>query len=476
MQLSGKSNFMRNGSITFGEQLVRLGLQLIGLVVVSRITSSYVFGVSALMIALSTGLLCVTQFNVDSYLTANPKISAKEQGAIWSFLVVVNISVGITLSMLAIFLHVSNSNFYIILGTTLTLFAWSVGSVPRARLLSSGAFKRLFIVGILGSLTNLVASVSLLLILENGQIALMISQVSAVMISSLVAICLGKGDLKLGSPLTIPKTILKDFMHTTQSLLANFFSRNLDTFLIYFAMGASALGYYDRAYFLMLAAQQFLSQVLGRIIIKDLARFQGDDLDRRFLLLTEFYVFVAILIFVPFIFFPDTLVNLLLGSNFGPSTDLVRVLGVAGVLQSILATSGYYYLRKENLKAQAAVTLQTASIYIITFSLIPVINLKIVNFALANCLASLIAIPVVYWSLSRLSTSIFQSYIWFYSRRFLTNVIHITLVFAATKYFLGVLPILQMSLGYLLLFLTYYSKKSPLNNFRPVILKGESRT
>lgn len=476
MQLSGKSNFMRNGTITFGEQVVRLGLQLLGLILVSRLTSSYVFGVSALMIALSTGLFCVTQFNVDSYLTANPKIGDKEHGAIWSFLIVVNISVGIALSVLALSLHVSNSNFYIILGTTLTLFAWSIGSLPRAKLLCSGAFKRLFLVGILGSLTNLIASVSLLLILENGQIALMISQVSAVMISSLAAIYLGKGDLKLGSPFKVPKTILKDFVHTTQSLVANFLSRNLDTFLIYFAIGASALGYYDRAYFLMLAAQQFLSQVLGRIIVKDLSRFQGDDLDSRFLALTEFYVFTAILIFAPFVFFPDTLVNLLLGSNFEPSTDLVRVLGVVGVLQSILATSGYYYLRKNRLKAQAAVTLQTASIYIISFLLIPLIDFQILTFALANCLASLIAIPVVYFSLSRISVNFFPSNIRLYSKRLLTNVFYITMIFSTIRYFLGVLPIVQMSLGYLLLFVTYYSKKSPLKDFRPVLLKSESRT
>lgn len=475
MQLSGKSNFIRNGTITFSEQLVRLGLQLIGLILVSRLTSSDVFGVYALMIALSTGLLCVTQFNVDSYLTANPNISDKAQGSIWSFLVVVNISAGITLIVLANSLHVSNSNFYIILGTIFTLFAWSIGSLPRAKLLSSGEFKQLFIIGILGSLTNLILSVSLLLILENGQIALMISQVSAVMVSSLAAIYLGKGNLKLGSPFTVPKTILMDFKHTTQTLLANFLSRNLDTFLIYFAMGASALGYYDRAYFLMLAAQQFLSQVLGRIIVKDLAKFQGEDLDRRFLVLTELYVFAAILIFAPFIFFPDTLVNLLLGSNFEPSTDIVRVLGLVGVLQSILATSGYYYLRKENLKAQATVTLQTASIYIMSFSLIPLINLKIVTFALANFLASLIAILVVYLSLSRISLTSFRSYTWFYSKRFLINIVHITIIFGSIKYFLEVPPILQISLGYLLLFITYYYKKSPLKRFRPVMLKGESR-
>ncbi len=58
--------------------------------------------------------------------------------------------------------------------------------------------------------------------------------------------------------------------------VVNYAGRNSDNLLIGRLLGATALGYYNRAYTLMLLPLQQISQVLGRVMFPALAAMQGD--------------------------------------------------------------------------------------------------------------------------------------------------------------------------------------------------------
>ncbi|MGO4837813.1 oligosaccharide flippase family protein, partial [Rhizobiaceae sp. 2RAB30] len=74
----------------------------------------------------------------------------------------------------------------------------------------------------------------------------------------------------------IDREILSFGANLTGFNLVNFFARNLDTILIGKFSGATELGYYDRAYKLMLFPLQNISQPLTRLMIPLMSRIQDD--------------------------------------------------------------------------------------------------------------------------------------------------------------------------------------------------------
>ena len=437
-------------------------VQLSNLVLISRLTSSHTFGVSALMIAISTGMLSLSQFNIDSYLTSNKYIGNMSKGSIWSFLICVNISLAIIINLVAFYLNWSLENRYILLGSGLILICWSIGSVPKAVLLSEGKFKKLAKVGVAGSIINLTFSLLLIVMLDNDQIAIALSQTMAVLGSSVFAIAMGRSGIYLRNPKHIPKSIVIDFFHTSTSLFANFLARNVDTFMIFLLFGASALGLYDRAYFLMLAVQQFLSQVLGRVVLSDLSYRSSDEFLSRYFQLNLVYQLSSFVLFVPFIFTPKMVIDVFLGGTFSESHSLVQIFGIVGIVQASVSLSGTFFQVKKELRIQSKVALITSSVYLINFMLFPILNLSLNSFAIANLCSSLISYPIVFYYVRKLSGQEFNSL----HRRLFLDILKVLIPFLVAallfiiiaiqnKWFVLILYTLLPGI----LFLTYKMKK-----------------
>lgn len=421
------------------------------------------------MIAISTGMLSLSQFNIDSYLTSNKYISKISKGSIWTFLICVNIFLAIIINLFSTYLNWSLENRYVLIGSGLILISWSIGSVPKAVLLSEGKFKKLATVGVAGSIINLIFSLLLILKLDNDQLAIILSQTMAVLGSSVFAIAMGKSGIYLRNPMHIPRSVIVDFFHTSIFQFANFLARNVDTFMIFLLLGASSLGLYDRAYFLMLAVQQFLSQVLGRVVLSDLSFRSSDEFLSRFFQFNLIYHLSSFVLFVPFIFTPKMVIDILLGGTFSDSHSLVQIFGIVGIIQASVSLSGTFFQIKKELRIQSKVAFITSSVYLTNFILFPIMNSSLTAFAIANLCASLISYPIVFYYVRKLSGREFN----LLYRRFVLDSLKVLIPFLIVaflfiiiaiqnKWFVFVLYILLPSI----IFLTSKMKKFALfNNF-----------
>lgn len=127
--------------------------------------------------------------------------------------------------------------------------------------------------------------------------------------------------------------------------LMNFFARNIDNLLIGKYIGASALGFYSRAYFLMLQPLNITNQVLARVMFPVLARMQEnkDEIKRVYLKstsLTAFIVFPAIV----FVFVcTEPVIELIFGEKWLPAAAILRVFCIYSLVDTIGITTAWLY-------------------------------------------------------------------------------------------------------------------------------------
>ncbi|MFQ6547507.1 lipopolysaccharide biosynthesis protein [Aestuariibius sp. 2305UL40-4] len=128
--------------------------------------------------------------------------------------------------------------------------------------------------------------------------------------------------------------------------LTNFLSRNLDNVLIGRYWGGEALGFYDRAYKLLLFPLARVAQPLSQVMVPVLSRLQDEPAryERAF-----FRVFglmqLAILPGVAALTaMADTAVPFLLGQQWTAAAPIFAALGVAGLTQPLANPTGWLFI------------------------------------------------------------------------------------------------------------------------------------
>jgi polysaccharide transporter, PST family len=126
----------------------------------------------------------------------------------------------------------------------------------------------------------------------------------------------------------------------------NFISRNLDNVLIGHAWGDVSLGLYDRAYKLLLFPLQQISVPLGRVMLPALSQLQHDPARYRsaYLRVLQQLLLVTQPAIVFAIASADTLVPALLGDAWHGSVPIFQWLGLAALLQPIMAAANWLFV------------------------------------------------------------------------------------------------------------------------------------
>jgi PST family polysaccharide transporter len=127
--------------------------------------------------------------------------------------------------------------------------------------------------------------------------------------------------------------------------IVNYWGRNADNLLIGRFAGATALGYYNRAFNLMAIQVQQVSQVVGRVLLPTLASMQNDPVRvgsayRRTVRLMNFATVPAL---VGVAAVSPALVPLLWGDRWLPMVPILSVICLAGVPQCLSSSAGWIY-------------------------------------------------------------------------------------------------------------------------------------
>ena len=128
--------------------------------------------------------------------------------------------------------------------------------------------------------------------------------------------------------------------------LVNYFARNLDKMLIGWQFGAIALGFYSKAYQLLLLPMQQINAPLTTVAVPALSRLQ-DQFERY----RAYYIRGGLLtttIGMPIVAFllmdADLAVLTILGNQWGESVPIFRALGPAALIGTFNVATGWVYI------------------------------------------------------------------------------------------------------------------------------------
>lgn len=146
----------------------------------------------------------------------------------------------------------------------------------------------------------------------------------------------------------------------------NYWARNADNLLVGRVLGATALGYYERAYLLFLYPVSQITATLGRVMLSSLSRM-GEDLAR----VRRAYLRSAAAIAVasgPVMFglcvLAEPFVVVVFGPQWRPVIPVLQVLAAFGPLQAVASSVGYLYQSQGRTDLQFRIGLANAVVIV----------------------------------------------------------------------------------------------------------------
>jgi O-antigen/teichoic acid export membrane protein len=134
--------------------------------------------------------------------------------------------------------------------------------------------------------------------------------------------------------------------HITGFNVVNYFARNADNILIGRVWGAGPLGFYSRAYSLLMLPLNQLNLPISAVAVPALSRLHGDPTRyKAYYLKTISLITLASTPLVSFfIVCSDDLILLILGAQWVAASDIFLVLGVSALIQPLYFTQGWLHI------------------------------------------------------------------------------------------------------------------------------------
>ncbi|MFH4455589.1 lipopolysaccharide biosynthesis protein [Vibrio alginolyticus] len=148
-----------------------------------------------------------------------------------------------------------------------------------------------------------------------------------------------------------------------------YFARNFDSILIGKYWGIEDLGYYNRAYFLMLLPSMLATGILTKLMVPSLSALQGDkerfgNAYRRSLRMVAFFgcpMALGLLLTV------DEMVLLVYGEEWQPVIPMLMWLGIASITQPLYNTTGWLFTAAGKAKSYLWLTVISGLVLVIAF-------------------------------------------------------------------------------------------------------------
>ncbi|MEU1971722.1 lipopolysaccharide biosynthesis protein [Microbacterium sp. NPDC019599] len=328
----------RGAAVTLVGQILRVTLQLAGIVLLARLLSPTDYGVTAMVLAIIGVGEILRDFGLSSAAIQAKTLSVGQRtNLFW-----INVGIGAVLTTIVAALAVPIADFYgdpRLLGVTLALaptFLFNgIATQFRADLNRRFRFGQLAGVEIFAQACAL--GIALMLALWGwGYWALVAQQVIQAFLQVVILPFLARwlpGLPRRGEPM---RSLLTFGGGLVTAQLLVYASRNVDSLVIGRMFGAQSLGYYNRAFQLMLLPLNQVNAPSTRVALPTLARLQ--DQPKRY---AEFILFgqtillnLVSLILAFSIAQAPAVISISLGPQWAPSVPIFQVLAIAGFFQA----------------------------------------------------------------------------------------------------------------------------------------------
>ena len=183
--------------------------------------------------------------------------------------------------------------------------------------------------------------------------------------------------------------------------LSNFFARNFDNVLIGRVWGGETLGFYDRAYKLLLFPLSRVADPLAKVMVPVLSRMQGEPARYEAAFFRVFGLMNLALLpgVATAAAMADTAVPFLLGEKWAAAAPIFAALGIAGLSQPLANPTGWLFLSQGRTTEMAWWGLGSALVTCAGFAL--TVQYGVVALAYGYAATSVIKLLPVWWLIGR---------------------------------------------------------------------------
>jgi PST family polysaccharide transporter len=337
------------GAIAVGAQLVKMGLQLMTAAILARLLEPEDFGLVAMA---ATVTIFVSLFTDLGLSTATIQRREIEHGIVSAFFYI-NLTLGVFFMVaamaaapLAAWFFGDARVFAIVIATALTIPV-AAASVQHSALLQRGMrWKAIQWTGLLAQCTGAAVAILLAWRTDIDYWAL----VAQTWVSTLVGLagvwllCPWRPG-RLGEWSEV-RAALRFGLHLTGFNLLNYLNRHADDLLIGWRWGASELGFYTRAYQLLVMPLSLISGPVGSALVPALSRLQGEPerWRRAYLEALGAVVLVSSGMTAALIATAEPLVAVLFGPGWSRAADVFTLLSISMFAATPMNAMGWIYL------------------------------------------------------------------------------------------------------------------------------------
>lgn len=343
-----RSSVGRGATAIAASQGVQVACQMVSVVVLSRLLSPEDFGLVAMCAPVIAFLGMLQNFGLVQATIQKKDLLASDV----NFLFWINVGISIVLAAGMILTSPLIADFYgdqrigpLLAALSATIVISGLGAQHSALLNRRMAFGTIAMLSVTGAVCALVVSIAWAMV-NPSYWALFGGTFCAACASTALTWYFSRW--RPSRPARAPgmRSLLSFGAGLTGFNLTNFFARNLDNILIGKVWGSAQLGFYDRAYKLLLFPLQQVSNPLSRVMIPALSRMldEPDRYRHAYLRVLK----LSLLLILPGVAWATAsaseLILVLLGPQWIESASIFTALGFAGLMQPLNNPAGWLFI------------------------------------------------------------------------------------------------------------------------------------
>lgn len=348
MAASFRSVAISGAFLTGIGQFARFGLQAAAIFILARLLSPSDFGVTAMVFPILVFANVLQEAGLGAALIQRQTLTPGELGTLFWL----NSAFGLLLGLILLAVAPLVADFYdepraaaLTAASAALVVIGALGAQPISLLNRDMQYGRLAIVDTVSQAVGFTLAVAVASVWHSYW-AIWLMSAGQITTSAVVGWMLGGRPPTKLAPVREVADMLRFGGHLTTFNIFNHFGRNLDNVLIGWRWGEEALGFYNRAYRLLLLPLLVVSSPLQRIVVPILARTRDDAVQHRRAYLSTLQI--ALLLTVPIVTLlvaaPSNAILVILGPGWDGAASIFAWLGIASMVQLLTNSFGWIYI------------------------------------------------------------------------------------------------------------------------------------
>lgn len=406
-ELTLNKNNLAKKSLTSGlqsliGQIMSFIIMMGSTAILARLLNPEDYGLIAIAIAVTTFFTLFKDFGLSISLIQKQELKDDEVNVIYWF----TIFIGLTITVLLIVLAYPISSFFddnrlvnILMVVSSVFLIGSFSIVPNAILRRNMQFKKIMYIQIFSSFISAITAIYLAK--EGyGYWALVVNIILPVIITTIITLYMLNWFPKIAYSFKHISNYMKFGKYIISFDIVNYFSRNLDNILIGKSYSTTDLGYYSKAYQLLLLPIQQIRVPLVNVALPALSAVRNDSkmFNYYYIALSDILNVLIVPIVCLMWLNAYEIIYIVLGEQWVYSAEIFKLLAFAALIQPILGTFGLVLIALNNNKKYFYWGI--LNFFIIVTGFLIGINYNLITFitiyVIANYLSFIVSIPYVF--------------------------------------------------------------------------------